>query len=183
MKIMNRKFLVAGLIAGALTFVGCKSNSGAETGTGTTDTTTGTGTGTDTTGTGTGTGTDTSGSGTGTGTTTDPGTGGSGSDISTTKQSDDNLRMPEDDPMRTRESESIRDSEAEPGVHDDTTLPPESGTGGAGFGDDAIDNNPMDDDLNPGGNVDDLRTPESPSDYVSPDGLTDDTSDLPEGAR
>jgi hypothetical protein len=162
------KFLAAGLLASALTFVGCKSNSAAEK----TDTTTApaTGTGTDT-GTGTGTGTE------GTGTTTNPGTGGSG-DISKTKQSDDNLRMPEEDPLRTPQPESIRDAESEPGVHDNSAVDP--GTGGSGFG---TDDSATDETLNPGGNVDDrLRTPSSPADIV-PDDSTSSDSTLPESGR
>jgi hypothetical protein len=170
MKITNRKFLVAGLLAGALTFVGCKSDKSAERPPDTTETppTTGTGTGTDT-GTGTGTGT----------TGTNPGTGGSG-DISTTKQSDDNLRMPEDDPYRLKDGDkNIRDSESEQGVHKGTPGTPESGTGGSGFNRDASDDN-----LNEGGNVDDsLRIPENPSDRTTPDGVTNDSGQLPEDAR
>jgi len=164
------KFLAAGLLAGALTFVGCKSTTSAEQG--------GTPTGTGTTGTGTDTGTTGTGTGTeGTGTGTNPGTGGAGStdDISRTKQSDDNLRMPEEDPLRTPESESIRgaESESEPGIHDNP------GIGGSGFGDDTA----TDETLNPGGNVDDtLRTPGSPADIVPDEGLNGD-NDLPEGVR
>ncbi|WP_224367917.1 hypothetical protein [Hyalangium versicolor] len=173
MKLNRKKFLVAGLLAGALTFVGCKSDSSAER-TGTTDTTQTPATGTDTSGTNTGTGTDTSNTG------TNPGTGGSGdADISTTKPSDDNLYMPEDDPLRTKQDDTVRQGESEQGVHDNTALPPESGTGGSG-----LDNNDaIDDNLNDGGNVDDLRIPDSPQD-VRPDGLgSDSQSQIPEGAR
>jgi hypothetical protein len=147
MKISKTKMLVAGLLAGSLTFMGCKSDTSAER----TDDTTQTGTGTDT-------GTGTTGE-QGTGTTTPPDTGGSG-----TKQTDDNLRMPEEDPLRTPESESIRDAEAEPGVHDDGTLDPGPGVGGSGV-DTGLDNDVPDDDLNEGGNIsDDFRMPDSPAD-------------------
>ncbi|HYI00145.1 hypothetical protein [Hyalangium sp.] len=168
----TKKFLAAGLLAGALTFIGCKSDSSAERTEGTPDTTQTTpSTGTP------GEGSTTEGTSTGT-ETPPPGTGGSGeSDISKTKQSDDNLRMPEEDPLRTPENESIRDAEkeSEPGVHD------EPGTGGAGFGNDALE--PTEDNLNEGGNVDDMfRVPDSPADTTPEDGLTEDTQ-LPEGAR
>lgn len=169
----SMKFLAAGLLASALTFVGCKSNSSADR----TDTTTAPATGTDT---GTGTSTGTEGTGTSTGTNANPGTGGSGdsSDISKTKQSDDNLRMPEEDPLRTPENESIRDAESEPGVHDNSAADP--GIGGSGFdtGDSSTDET-----LNPGGNVDDtLRTPSSPSD-INPDSDINSDSTLPESTR
>lgn len=164
MKIMNRKFLAAGLLAGALTFVGCKSDSSAErTGdpsqappAGTTDQGT------------------TTPPAEGTGTQTAPGTGGSG-DVSKTKQSDDNLRMPEEDPLRTPENESIRDAESEDerGVHDNN-----EGTGGSGFG-----NEINDDVLNEGGNVDDTtRIPDSPTDAPPEDNVSNE-SQLPEGTR
>lgn len=162
------KFLAAGLLASALTFVGCKSNTSAER-TDEPTTAPATGTGTDT---GTGTGTE----GTGTSTTPPPGTGGSG-DISKTKQSDDNLRMPEEDPLRTPESESIRDAESEPGVHDNSQVDP--GIGGSGFPDDSA----IDEPLNPGGNVDEtLRTPSSPADIVPENNLNNDST-LPENTR
>lgn len=156
------KFLAAGLLASALTFVGCKSDSSAErTGEPTTAPATGTDTGTE---------------GTGTSTTPPPGTGGSG-DISKTKQSDDNLRMPEEDPLRTPESESIRDAESEPGVHDNRNVDP--GIGGSGFPDDSA----IDEPLNPGGNVDEtLRTPGSPADIVPENNLNNDST-LPENTR
>lgn len=167
----SMKYLAAGLLASALTFVGCKSDSSAER----TDTPMAPATGTGTnTGTGTGTSTGTEGTGTSTGTNANPGTGGSGdtSDISKTKQSDDNLRMPEEDPLRTPQQESIRDAEAEPGVHDNSAVEP--GTGGSGFdtGDSAVDET-----LNPGGNVDNtLRTPSSPADIVPDDNLNNDST-------
>lgn len=147
----SMKFLAAGLLASALTFVGCKSNSSAER----TDPPMAPATGTDT----------------GTGTNANPGTGGSG-DISKTKPSDDNLRMPEEDPLRTPQNESIRDAESEPGVHDNSAVDP--GIGGSGFdtGDSATDET-----LNPGGNVDDtLRTPSSPADIVPNDNLNNDST-------
>ena len=163
MKISNRKFLVAGLLAGALTFVGCKSDKSAERSPDATqtmppaDNTTAP-------------------------PATNPGTGGSGdytgeSNISTTKQSDDNLRMPEDDPLRLKDGDkSIRDSESEQGVHKNSAahpkLDPNSGTGGAGFNGDATDDN-----LNDGGNVDDsVRIPDSPMDRSTPDGVRDSDS-------
>jgi hypothetical protein len=164
MKIMNRKFLAAGLLAGTLTFVGCKSDTSAER-TGDTPQTPPAGT------------TD---QGTtpppteGTGTQPNPGTGGSG-DVSKTKQSDDNLRMPEEDPLRTPENESIRDAESEDerGVHDDN-----AGTGGSGFGNEADD-----DVLNEGGNVDDTtRIPDSPAD-TTPENNMMNESQIPEGTR
>jgi hypothetical protein len=81
--------------------------------------------------------------------------------------------MPEEDPLRTPENESIRDAESEPGVHDDP------GTGGSGFGNDALE--PTDDNLNEGGNVDDMfRVPDSPAD-TTPEILDD--SQIPESAR
>jgi hypothetical protein len=165
MKISKTKFLVAGLLAGTLTFVGCKSDTSADRGTEPTE------------GTSTGTGTDT---GTeGTGTSTDPGTGGSGP--SKTKQSDDNLRMPEEDPLRTPEDESVRDAEQEPGVHDDATLDP--GVGGSGTGGSGVEDVTEEDDLNEGGNPhEDFRIPDSPTDVVPDEGMNDDL-DLPEGAR
>jgi hypothetical protein len=165
MKIMNRKFLAAGLLAGALTFVGCKSTTSAEQ----------TGTNTQTPAEGT---TDQGTTTEGTGTQTNPGTGGSG-DVSKTKQSDDNLRMPNEDPLRTPENESIRDAESEDerGVHDNN-----AGTGGSGFGND-VTNDVNDDALNEGGNVDDTtRIPDSPADTTPDDGMTND-SQLPEGTR
>jgi hypothetical protein len=161
------KFLAAGLLAGALTFVGCKSDSSAERPADTTQTTPATGE--------QGTGTGTEGTGTSTGTSENPGTGGSG-DISKTKQSDDNLRMPREDPLRTPEQESIRDaeSESEPDVHDNP------GIGGSGFPD---DDSAVDETLNPGGNIDDtLRTPGSPADIVPDDSLSNDSL-IPEGER
>lgn len=173
MKISNQKFLVVGLLAGALTFVGCKSEKSAERTPDTTETTPATGTNT-------GTGTDT------TNPSTNPGTGGSGDSggtISTTKQSDDNLRMPEDDPLRLKHGDkSVRDGESEQGVHENTPPPsklqPNSGTGGSGFDRDANDDN-----LNDGGNVDDkLRIPESPSDRTTPDGVSNDNSPVPDDA-
>lgn len=169
MKISNRKFLVAGLLAGALTFVGCKSEKSAERTPDTTETMPATGTGTDNTGTSTG---------------TNPGTGGSGntnSNISTTKQSDDNLRMPEDDPLRIKNGDkNIRDGESEQGVHENSAahpnLDPNSGTGGSGLDRDAIDDN-----LNDGGNVDDsVRIPDSPMDRTTPDGVTNDSTHAPD---
>lgn len=159
MKNLNRKFLAAGLLASALAFVGCKSDKAAER--------------TDTTEQGTTTeGTTTE------GTQTDPGTGGAGTqDINKTRQTDDNLRMPEEDPMRTRESESIRESEQEPGVHDE-----DPGTGGAGFGTEATEeplDEPLFEPLNEGGNVDDYtRVPDSPADTVPEEGARDEQ--LPE---
>jgi hypothetical protein len=169
MKIMNRKFLAAGLLAGALTFVGCKSDKSAERTGDTTQTPPA-----DTTDQGT-----TTPPAEGTGTQTNSGTGGSG-DISKTKQSDDNLRMPREDPLRTPESESIRgaESEDERGVHDD-----KPGTGGSGFTND-VDNDVKDDDLNEGGSVDDTtRIPDSPA-GTSPDNnpMMNETQ-IPEGTR
>ena len=155
MKTMTRKFLAAGLIATALTFVGCKSDKSAEQ---PADATQGTDTGTTPT----------------EGTATDPGTGGAGTeDISKTKQSDDNLRMPYEDPLRTPESESIRDAERENerGVHDDN-----AGTGGSGFPNEAID-----EPLDLGGNIDDTRDSDMPSDVPAEDGVMDES--FPEGAR
>ena len=162
MKNMTRKFLAAGLIATALTFVGCKSDKSAEQ----TDTTTDQGT-TTTPAEGTGTGTDTG---------TDPGTGGAGTeDISKTKQSDDNLRHPEDDWLRTPEQEGIRESEREDerGAHDNN-----AGTGGAGFGTEGTD-----EPLDQGGNVDGInRDSDMPSDVPAEDNVMDEDQ-LPEGAR
>lgn len=155
MKIMNRKFLAAGLLASALTFVGCKSDSSAERKDDSTQTPPA-----------------------GTDTQTNPGTGGSG-DISKTKQSDDNLRMPKEDPLRTPEPESIRDAESEDerGVHDNN-----AGTGGSGFGNEVSDD-VNDDVLNEGGNVDDTtRIPDSPADTTPEDNMTD-ASPIPEGTR
>ncbi|MBN1205265.1 MAG: hypothetical protein JXB05_10105 [Myxococcaceae bacterium] len=149
MKISKTQFLVAGLLAGTLTFVGCKSDKSGETPPGTDATQdTGTPTGEQPT-----EGTSTPPEGTG----TEPGTGGSGSE---TKPSDDNLRMPEEDPMRTRDEESAREAESEPGVHDPAT----GGTGGSGFPeDDTMDEG----DLNEGGNADeDFRVPDSPADTI-----------------
>jgi hypothetical protein len=145
MKNMTRKFLAAGLLATALTFVGCKSNTSAEQGGTTTDQ------GTTTPAEGTGTGTDTG------------GTGGAGTDdISTTKQSDDNLRHPENDWLRTPEQEGIRESESEDerGAHDNN-----AGTGGSGFGTEATE-----EPLNEGGNIGgDTRIPDSPADTLPED--------------
>jgi hypothetical protein len=162
MKNMTRKFLAAGLIATALTFVGCKSNTSAEQGT-TPDQGT-----TTTPAEGTGTGTDT-----GTGTT--PGTGGGGTgteDVSKTKSSDDNLWQPEDDPYRTPERESIEDAarEDERGAHDN-----KPGTGGAGF-----PTEPTDDNLDQGGNADDTTLP--PMDPTPDDNMINE-SQIPEGTR
>ena len=178
MKIMNRKFLVAGLLAGALTFVGCKSDSSAEKGSTEPAQTMPPATGTDTSGT-----SETPGTG-GSGKekldcTIQQGTGGSGSggDISKTKQSDDNLRMPEDDPLRTRDPDTVRQGESEEGVHEGDILNPEPGTGGAGF-----ETEPVPDSLNEGGNIDERRVPESPADVV-PEGVMDDSSQIPEGTR
>lgn len=168
MKIMNRKFLTVGLLAGALTFVGCKSDKSAER---TDDTTQTPPAGTTDQGT-------TTPPAEGTGTQTDPGTGGSG-DVSKTKQSDDNLRMPEEDPLRTPEDESIQDAESEDerGVHDNN-----AGTGGSGFSNDA-NNDVNDDALNEGGNVDDTtRIPDSPADTTPDDNLSNE-SQIPEGVR
>ena len=168
MKISKTKLLVAGLLAGSLTFMGCKSNDSAERTDGTTE---GTGTGMGTEGT----------EGTGTGTGTDPGTGGSGTD---TKQSDDNIRMPYEDPLRTPESESVRDAESETGVHHDTDLDPGAGVGGSGeesgMESDIIDVGP-----NEGGNInDDFRSPDMPADPVTPeDRMLNDDLDVPEGSR
>lgn len=155
MKIMNRKFLAAGLLASALTFVGCKSDSSAERKDDSTQTPPA-----------------------GTDTQTNPGTGGSG-DVSKTKQSDDNLRMPKEDPLRTPENESIRDAESEDerGVHDNN-----AGTGGSGFGNEVSDD-VNEDELNEGGNVDDTtRIPDSPADTTPEDNMTD-ASPIPEGTR
>ena len=163
------KFLAAGLLAGALTFVGCKSDSSAQRPDDTSQTTPATGT--EGSGTNTGTGTE------GSGTNTTPGTGGSGH-ISKTKQSDDNLRMPEEDPLRTKENESIRGAEAEPSVPDNCEVAP--GTGGSGFPDDDA---AIDESLNPGGNLDNTRrTPGSPADIVPDNSVTDD-SQIPEDTR
>ena len=156
MKILNRKFLAAGLLASALTFVGCKSDSSAERKDDTmqtppADTTEGT----------------TTTPAEGTDTQTSPGTGGSGTEnISKTKQTDDNIRYPREDPLRTPEPESIRDAESEDerGVHDS-----ELGTGGSGFEDEATD-----DSLNEGGNVDDTTPPQ--------DNMINETQ-IPEGTR
>ncbi|MDC0711326.1 hypothetical protein POL68_22845 [Stigmatella sp. ncwal1] len=163
MKNLKTKALVAGLLAGTLTFVGCKSDSTMDRPDSTpppaTDTTTPA-----TEGTSTGT------------TATPPGTGGSGTE---TRPSDDNLRMPGEDPLRTPENESIRDSETEPGIHHDSDLGP--GTGGSG-----LDNSVMDDDgLNEAGNVDDTRLPDSTTDStLSPNDSTIQRDlDVPEGAR
>lgn len=166
MKLSKGKMLVAGLLVGSLTFVGCKSDSAAERAGDTTDTT----------GTTTGTETGTTGE-QGTDTGTGPGTGGSG-----TKQSDDNLRMPNEDPLRTPESESVRDAETEPGVHDDSTLEPGEGVGGSGVDPGGVDTGVIDDELNEGGNIsDDFRMPDSPSDPVTPeDRMLEDDFDVPE---
>jgi hypothetical protein len=166
MKIMNRKFLAAGLLAGALTFVGCKSDTSAER-TGDTPQTPPAGTTDQGTTTPPTEGTDTQ---------TNPGTGGSG-DVSKTKQSDDNLRMPKEDPLRTPENESIRDAEDERGVHDNN-----AGTGGSGFGNEVSDD-VNDDVLNEGGNVDDTtRIPDSSADTMPEDNMTN-ASPIPEGTR
>jgi hypothetical protein len=161
MKNMTRKFLAAGLIASALTFVGCKSDTSGER---EDDTTQGTTT------------TPTEGTSTDTGTQTPPGTGGSGTEnISKTKQSDDNLRMPYEDPLRTPEPESIRDAEREDerGVHDE-----DPGTGGSGF-----ESEPTDEPLDQGGNVDGInRDSDNPSDVPSEDDMMEE-SQIPEGAR
>jgi hypothetical protein len=173
MKTMTRKFLVAGLIAGALTFVGCKSDSSAErtpppAGTMQTppppDTTPGPGT---------------QSRPPPAGTETNPGTGGSGT-ISTTKQSDDNLRMPEDDPLRLKTGDkNVRDAESEQGVHENSAVSPEPGTGGSGFNRDAIDNS-----LNEGGNVDDtVKDPQAPLDRQVPYNPLRPDSQIPEGSR
>jgi hypothetical protein len=184
MKIMNKKFLVAGLLAGALTFVGCKSDSSAEKGTTEPAQTPPPATGTDT-----GTGTDTSGTSATPGTggagqekldcTIQQGTGGAGGagDISKTKQSDDNLRMPEDDPLRTKDPDTVRQGESEEGVHEGDIISPEPGTGGSGF-----ETEPVPDNLNEGGNIDERRIPDSPADVV-PEGVMDDSSQIPEGTR
>ncbi|HEX8704425.1 MAG TPA: hypothetical protein VF815_36675 [Myxococcaceae bacterium] len=172
MKISKTKLLVAGLLAGSLTFMGCKSNDAAERTDGTTEgTSTGAGTGTDT-----GTGT-TGEQGTGTG--TNPGTGGSG-----TKQSDDNMRMPYEDPLRTPEDESIRDAESEPGVHEGTDLDPGAGVGGSGV-DTGMESDIINADPNEGGNIDDdFRSPDMPADPVTPeDRMMDDDLSVPEGSR
>jgi hypothetical protein len=139
MKIMNGKFLAAGLLAGALTFAGCSSPRSAER--------TDQGEAAD---------------GTSTGTQTAPGTGGSG--ISKTKQSDDNLRMPREDPLRTPESESVRDAEAEPGVHDN-----DPGTGGSGFSNEAPDDASQDILNEGGNVDDTTRIPDSPADTTPED--------------
>lgn len=168
MKTTYRKFLVAGLLAGALTFVGCKSDKSAERTGETPDTMQTTPPPPPAT-------TDQH-APPPAGTETNPGTGGSGG-ISKTKQSDDNLRMPEEDPLRTKEQESIRDSEAEPGVHRKDTDGP--GTGGSGLGNDATP-----DDLNEGGNVDDThRGLGQPRDTATPDEPLNEDSQIPPGAR
>ncbi|HLL03067.1 MAG TPA: hypothetical protein VK539_20975 [Myxococcaceae bacterium] len=175
MKISKTKLLVAGLLAGSLTFMGCKSNDSAQR---TDDAATGTGTTTEGTGTGTGT------QGTGTGTGTDPGTGGSGP----TKQSDDNIRHPYDDHLRTPEDDTVRGtesdaaSESEPGVHGDTTLDPNSGMGGSGTD---TDMGIIDEDPNVGGNsADGFGAPDSPMDEPTPeDRMLDNDLDVPEGSR
>ncbi|ADO75750.1 hypothetical protein [Stigmatella aurantiaca] len=163
MKNLKTKALVAGLLAGTLTFVGCKSDSTMDRPDSTTPPATDT--------------TTPSTEGTSTGTTTTPGTGGSGTE---TRPSDDNLRMPEEDPLRTPENESIRDSEAEPGIHHNGDLGP--GTGGSG-----LDNSTTDGDgLNEGGNIDNNnRLPESSTDpALSPnDPSVQGDLDVPEGAR
>jgi hypothetical protein len=151
------KFLAAGLLASALTFVGCSSNKSADRTDRVTDPMTTTGDDR-------------------TGTETDNGTGGAG-DTNTTMPPDDSLRTPESEPLRTPESESIRDAESEPGVHDNSAVDP--GTGGAGFGDDDAT---IDETLNPPGEADEtLRIPDSPADTV-PDTMSG-NSEIPEGAR
>jgi hypothetical protein len=173
MKISKTKFLVAGLLAGTLTFVGCKSNQSTERTEETTDTTQTTpGTGTTDQGTTTPA---TEGSTTG----TNPGTGGGGNQ---TKPSDDNLRMPYEDPLRTPEDEGVRESESETGVHDDSTGTHGPGTGGAGS-DTGITEEPS---LNEGGNAvdDNRRIPDSPADEATPeDQMLEDDTNLPEGTR
>lgn len=171
MKISKSKLLVAGLLAGSLTFMGCKSDDSAQR-TDEPTTTEGTGTGTPE-----GTGTE--------GTGTPPGTGGSGP----TKQSDDNLRHPYDDHLRTPEDDTVRGtesdatSESEPGVHKDTTLEPESGMGGSGVGDE--DTGIIEDDLTEGGNLGgDFGAPDSPMDEPpTRDPMLDNDLDVPEGSR
>ncbi len=168
MKITNQKFLVAGLLAGALTFVGCKSEKSAERTPDTTQTAPPTGTGT-------------------TGTCTNAGTGGSGgsSNISTTKQSDDNLRMPEDDPLRLKDGDkSIRDAESEQGVHENTPAKPKLNPNNCGTGGSGSSSGETDDNLNDGGNVPTrLRIPDSPMERATPDGVTNDNTQAPEGAH
>jgi hypothetical protein len=156
MKIPKTKFLVAGLLAGTLTFVGCKSDTSAERTAEPTDTTT----------------EDTEAA---------PGTGGSGP--SKTKTSDFNIRMPYEDPLRLSEEERSREAEAEaePGVHEDATRDP--GVGGSGVGGSSVEDVTEEDDLNEGGNIiDHRRIPDSPADVVPDEGMTNET-DLPEGAR
>jgi hypothetical protein len=163
MKLFRTKLLVAGLLAGSLAFVGCKSNDSTER---PDDTTEGTGTGT------------TGEQGTG----TEPGTGGSGTK---TKQSDDNLRMPYEDPLRTPEEESIQDaeSEAEPGVHRDPNLDPGAGVGGSGL-DTGMDSDVIDNEPNVGGNINDgLRAPNMPADVVTPDDPMLNDDEVPEDLR
>jgi hypothetical protein len=145
MKSLKTKALVAGLLAGTLTFVGCKSDNSAarpdETTAPAMDTTTPT-----TEGTSTGT------------TATPPGTGGSGSEVS---PSDDNLNIPEDSSLRTPKNESIRDSESEPGIHHDNASDLGPGTGGSGMDNSVI----KDDSLNEAGNASDgERLPDSRTD-------------------
>lgn len=167
---MTRKFLAAGLLASALTLVGCKSDTSAEQD-GTTQGTTDQGM------------TTTPAEDTDTG--TPPGTGGAGTDdVGKTRQSDDDLRTPYEDPLLTPEDESVREaeSESEPGVHDD-----DPGTGGAGFETEATDDDFLEDDdiLNEGGNPGDYtRIPDSPADTVPEDASnTLHESQIPEGTR
>ncbi|SEN33879.1 hypothetical protein SAMN05444354_13835 [Stigmatella aurantiaca] len=169
MKNLKTKALVAGLLAGTLTFVGCKSNSSMDrpesTTTPATDTMS-TPPATDSTGT--------------TGTTaTPPGTGGSGSE---TRPSDDNLRMPEEDPLRTPQNESIRDSEMEPGIHHDADTDMGPGTGGSGMDNSMIN----DDSLNEAGDAPEgVRLPDSTTDSsLSPnDDTIEHDVESAEGAR
>ncbi len=112
----------------------------------------------------------------------DEGTGGAGTQ---TKQSDDNLRMPYEDPFRTPEEESIREAADEfpPEKQDEVDETPEPGTGGAGFDNSLIEDEP--EELNEGGNInDDYRFPDSPADELPPDtSVMDEELDIPEGTR
>jgi hypothetical protein len=168
MKNLKTKALVAGLLAGTLTFVGCKSDNSAARPESTTtpasdsmstpppaDNMGNTGT-----------------------TATPPGTGGSGTE---TRPSDDNLRMPEEDPLRTPQNESIRDSEMEPGIHHDTDKDMGPGTGGSG-----MDNSMINDDkLNEAGDAPEgVRLPDSTTDSsLSPNDPTIEHDESSAGAR
>lgn len=107
----------------------------------------------------------------------DIGFGGSGTTRKSQKQ-EDNCPRPEQ--KRSRVPQGSMNPEAEPSVHENSPLHPDSDTGGSGFGRDTRDESLYDDDTVREG---DFRIPDSPADPITPEDRMIDEREIPDGSR